>query len=246
MVGQMRWSVNRWKELYLGHPVLFPFSVRLVWGWYDRDRNLTATFRAIEDRTLTTSADEEFALPETGWVGMVHPLELDGDLCQRWTKHLADYALVQPFPQLARPVVHFREDQAAQRQFTEVDGAGLNALTFRGRAEKLGWQRGSVCDAGGIRFYHKRFPASGAEAFIELEDLYVSAGMDDSVTLGNAFFVKLGSVETGSYIYDEPESLDDPRVLSFKDVPPIAFSETLGDLLRIAGKSGANDESESS
>jgi hypothetical protein len=64
-----------------------------------------------------------------------------------------------------------------------VEGTALNALTFRGRAEKLGWQRGSVCDAGGIRFYHKPFQAAGAEALVELEDMYVGAGMDASITL---------------------------------------------------------------
>jgi hypothetical protein len=246
MVGQIRWPVERWKKLYLAHPVLFPFAVRLVWGWYDGEGKLQATFRAIEDRTLTTPADEEFRLPESGSAGIVHPLELAGTEHGQWTKHLADYAVTPPFPQLARPVVRFQEDQAALREFAEVDGTALNALTFRGRAEKLGWRRGSVCDAGGIRFYHKPFPASGAEAFVELEDMYVGAGMDASITLGKAFFVRLGSVATGSYVYDEPESMDDPRVLAFRDVPPIAFSETLGDLLRIAGTGRAKDEMPSS
>jgi len=241
MVGQMRWPVDRWRELYLAHPVLFPFAVRLVWGWYDGAGNLKATFRAMEDRTLTTADDEEFQLPGSGSTGIVHPLELSEESLGQWSGHLADYAVIPPFPQLARPVVRFQEDQAALRQFTEVEGTGLNALTFRGRAEKLGWQRGSVCDAGGIRFYHKRFPASGAEAFVELEDMYMGAGMDAFITLGNAFFVRLGSVETGSYVYDEPESMDDARVLAFRDVPPIAFSETLGDLVRIAGTSKARD-----
>ena len=234
MVRQTRWPVARWKELYLGHPILFPFSVCLVWGWYDK-AILKATFRAIEDRTLTTAGDDEFSLPETGTVGIVHPLELTPELCGQWAKHLADYAVSPPFPQLARPVVRVSGDQAGERQFSEVEDTALNALTFRGRAEKLGWQRGSVCDGGGIRFYRKPFPAAGTEALVELEDMYVGAGMDATITLGKAFFVRLGSVATGSYVYDEPESMDDRRVLSFRDVPPIAFSEALGDLRRIAG-----------
>lgn len=242
MVRQMRWPVERWKELYLGHPVLFPFSVRLVWGVYSGEGKLTDTFRALEDRTLTSAEDEQFSLPGHGCVGIVHPLELAPDLCLLWQKHLADYAVTPAFMQLGRPVVRATEVQAGEREFSDLEGTDLNALTFRGRAEKLGWRRGSVCDAGGIRFYHKPFPAAGAEALVELESMYVGAGMDADITLGSAFFVKAGSVATGSYVYDEPESLDDPRVLPFKDVPPIAFSEALGDLRRIAGASSAEDE----
>ena len=35
LVRGRRWPVARWRELFLGYPVLFPFAVRLVWGQYD-------------------------------------------------------------------------------------------------------------------------------------------------------------------------------------------------------------------
>ena len=66
--------------------------------------------------------------------------------------------------------------------------------------------------------------------------MFIGIGMDDSIKLGRFCFVKCGSVSTGSYVYDEPSDDKDPRLLSFGDVPPIVFSETLGDLARIAGK----------
>ncbi len=54
-------------------------------------------------------------------------------------------------------------------------------------------------------------------------------------------FVKSGSVSTGSYVYDEPSDEKDPRLLSFGEVPPIVFSESVGDLGRIAGGKEAED-----
>ena len=42
------------------------------------------------------------------------------------------------------------------------------------------------------------------------------------------------SKSTGSYVYDEPKTMDDPRVLPFGKVAPIAFSEVIGELRQIA------------
>ena len=77
MVRQHRWPVDRWRALFLEHPLLFPFATRLVWGAHDQDDKLIGTFRALEDRSLTTPADEVFALKGVATIGIIHPLELD-------------------------------------------------------------------------------------------------------------------------------------------------------------------------
>ena len=51
--------------------------------------------------------------------------------------------------------------------------------------------------------------------------------------------MKHASVKIGSYIYDEPSGPNDPRLVNYAGVPAIAFSEAMGDLARISGKSGA-------
>ena len=61
--------------------------------------------------------------------------------------------------------------------------------------------------------------------------------MYSDITLGKVFFVKHASVQIGSYVYDEPGNANDPRLVSYGDVPTIAFSEAMGDLVKIAGKS---------
>src|SRR5262249_48221277 len=118
----------------------------------------------------------------------------------------------------------------------QVAGTEINAMTFKGRAERLGWARGSVCDAGCINFYTKGFPTAGVDVFVETEGMYVGIDMYSNIKLGKVFFTKHGSVQIGSYTYDEPGDANDPRLISYGAVHPIAFSETMGDLAKISGK----------
>jgi hypothetical protein len=236
LVRQRRWPAERWRELFLQHPLLLPFAVRLVWGHYDDPGRRLATFRALPDRTLTTNQDEAYYLATTGLVGMIHPLELTDAERQAWQNHLADYEIEPPFSQLERKVVHCTPEQAGQRMHRDLRGTSINGMTFKGRAERLGWYRGSVCDGGGITSYFKSFPASGADVFLGLEDFYVGIDVDSSIKLGEVCFVKHGEVKVGSYTYDEPGNEDDPRIIPLGSVPPIVFSEVMGDLQKIAGK----------
>jgi hypothetical protein len=237
MVRQFRWPTARWQELYLQHPLLLPFAQRLVWGAYGPSGNLISTFRSLEDHTLTDAVDEPFTLPPDCTVGVVHPLELAPEARQAWLKHLADYDVVPPFAQLERSVVMATPEQAKTKFGNEVAETKLNAMTFKGRAERLGWTRGSVCDGGGISFYTKTFPGAGVDVFVETDGMYVGIDIYSDITLGKTFFVKHGSVQVGSYTYDEPGEPNDPRLVSFGDVPAIAFSEAIGDLGKISGKS---------
>jgi hypothetical protein len=115
-------------------------------------------------------------------------------------------------------------------------------MTFRGRAEKRGWVRGSVCDGGIVPYYHKPFHAAGVDVFLALDSMFVTVDMYSSITLETFFFVRLNSVETGSYTYDEPRDDKDPRLITAEEVPAIAFSEALGDLRHIAGKAASDEE----
>jgi len=54
----------------------------------------------------------------------------------------------------------------------------------------------------------------------------------ETIELCAAYFAKAGSIERGSYVYNEP-SPDDPRILPFEQVPAVVYSETLSDLKAI-------------
>ncbi len=241
MVRQFRWSAARWRELYLAHPLLRPFGQRLAWGGYDAAGRLAAVFRALEDGSLTNELDEPPNLEAISQVGIVHPLELAPAAREAWVRHLADYEIEPPFAQLDRPLATVLPEQRETRFGQEFSGTSLNAMTFKGRAERLGWSRGSVCDAGGIGAYLKSFPAAGVDVFLQLEGMYVGIDMYTDITLGKVYFVKHGSVQIGSYLYNEPDNANDPRLVPYGQAPAIAFSEAMGDLVRIAGKAQAGE-----
>jgi len=178
MVRQFRWPRARWEELYLQHPLLLPFAQRLVWGAYDKTGKLLGTFRALEDRSLTDAEDEPYSLPSDCDMGIVHPLELTAEIRQTWLKHLADYDIVPPFAQLERSVVTVKDEQAKTKFGNEVANTEINAMTFKGRAEKLGWGRGSVCDGGGINHYVKAFPGAGVDVFVGTDGMYDGIDMN--------------------------------------------------------------------
>lgn len=237
LVRQRRWPARRWKELFLQHPLLLPFASRLVWGHYDdAGTNRLGTFRALMDRSLTTREDEAYEVDDSGVVGMIHPLELSEDERLAWRNHLSDYEVTPPFSQLEREVVAPTPGQAAVRVYRDLAGTSINAMTFKGRAERLGWYRGSVIDAGGISSYYKSFPAAGVDVFLGTDDFYIGIDMDSDMKLGDVTFVRHASVQTGSYTYDEPAGEHDLRVVPLGEAPAIVFSEAMGDLQKIAGK----------
>ncbi len=235
LVRQFRWPAARWKELFLQHPLLAPFAQRLVWGAYDASGALLATFRALEDRSLTDMDDESYAIPADASLGIVHPLELSPDARQRWVTHFADYDVVPPFAQLERPVVLVADNQRATTMGSNFAGTILNAMTFKGRAERLGWTRWWPGDAGSISHYQKSFPTAGVDAFVETHDMFVTVAMTAEMALGNCLFVRLATVRTDAENSDEPGGAGDRRVMAFGDVPAVVFSEAMGDLATIAG-----------
>ncbi|WP_050023114.1 DUF4132 domain-containing protein [Verrucomicrobium sp. BvORR034] len=244
LVRQFRWPVSRWQELYLRNPLLRPFTQRLVWSWQGEAGEPTLVFRALEDGTLTDVNEDSVTLPMAGSVTIVHPLDLEETTRTAWLQHLADYDIAPPFPQLDRPVIRAKDEEREMRFGKHVRGTELNAMTFRGRAEKIGWVRGSVVDGGGVTSYRKTFTAAGVEAFLNVDGMYIGIGMDDTITLGNVYFVRTGTVKTGSYTYDEPSKEDDPRLVPFGEVPPVPFSEVMGDLRKISGKTGEEIDNE--
>lgn len=239
MVRQFRWPVERWRELYLAHPLLFPFACRLVWGDYAEDGKLRAAFRALEDQTLTNEQDEPIELADDAQIGIVHPLDLTPEQRQAWKMHLSDYDIESPFLQLERPVVFAADEDSQVRMSSTYKGVEINAMTFKGRAERLGWVRGSVIDGGGISSYRKPFPGACADAILELEGMYIGIDMYSSIKLERFYFVRTGSVTVGSYTYDEPSDEHDDRLIPFGEVPAIVYSETAGDLGKIAGEQAA-------
>jgi predicted DNA-binding WGR domain protein len=102
MCNGRRWQRDVFESCFVRHPLIGHLARRLLWAVYDASGQRLACFRIAEDRTYTDAADADLALPQEAVVGMPHILELSSDETAKWGSLFADYAIVQPFPQLGR------------------------------------------------------------------------------------------------------------------------------------------------
>jgi len=152
--------------------------------------------------------------------------------CQQ---NLADSDIQPIFPQLDRPIVLLEPQDQEKKISYEFRNHKVGGYHFVSQMEKRGWQRGSVVDGGMISSYYKNFPDVEMVVFLTTDGIGVGY-YDGEVELDALYVVKSGSVKTGSYTYDEPENEANIRLIPFGDIPPVIYSEVMGDLQNLTPK----------
>ncbi len=138
------------------------FAIGLIWGVYE-DKTLKATFRYMEDGSFNTVDEEAYELPQTGTIGLVHPIELEEESLAAWKEQLSDYEVIQPIEQMERTVYRPTEEEKEQTELTRFGGKLINGLSLSGRLQNMGWYRGSVQDAGGYYTFYREDGDIGVE-----------------------------------------------------------------------------------
>ncbi len=155
MVDQRTWTTDEFHTVLAGHPLLWHIVRRLVWITGEGH-----SFRLAEDRTLADSNDDEFTLPEGSAVRVAHPADLH-DVLEAWGEVFADYEILQPFPQLGRPlhVLPSGGDVLPQlKKYCDVDYPVGKILSLT----KKGWVRGEPQDGGVECWITRPLPTGGA------------------------------------------------------------------------------------
>ncbi|MET8760083.1 DUF4132 domain-containing protein [Lentzea sp. NPDC004782] len=155
MVDQRTWTAEEFHTVLAGHPLLRHIVRRLVWITDDG-----VSFRLAEDRTLADSSDDEFTLAGNATVRVAHPVDLQDSLAA-WGEVFADYEILQPFPQLGRPlhVLAPGEDFLARLEHhCDRPYAVGRVLSLT----KRGWVRGEPQDAGVECWITRPLPGGGA------------------------------------------------------------------------------------
>lgn len=230
MSAERLWQVEPWKDLFVKNPVMHQFAMGLIWGLYENGE-LKDTFRYMEDGTFNTVDEDEYDFPETGSIGLVHPIELDADMLSAWKEQLSDYEVTQPIEQLERPVFRITEEEKKERELTRFGGKLLNGLSLSGRLQGQGWYRGSVQDAGGYYTFWREDGKIGVE--LEFSGCYVG-DENEEVTVYGARFYKAGTVKRGSYVYDTVKEQHQYRL---GEVSPRYFSEIVLQLTKATASS---------
>ncbi|MGW4212200.1 DUF4132 domain-containing protein [Lentzea sp. NPDC004789] len=203
MVDQRTWTAEEFHTVLAGHPLLRHIVRRLVWI---TDEGVS--FRLAEDRTLADSADDEFTLPENATVRVAHPVDLQ-DSSAAWGEVFADYEILQPFPQLGRPlhVLAPGEDFLDQlKDYRDRPYAVGRILSLT----KRGWIRGEPQDAGIECWITRPLPGGGA----------LVASLDPGIAVGaiDAFpeirFADLGYTTSGDGHWPAPDPITVSEILS--------------------------------
>lgn len=218
MVAQRRWTGAEFRQLFVGHPLLWHLVRRLVWGLYDERGALVGALRVAEDRTFADIDDEPVSLPDDAEVGVAHPLHL-GDTVAGWGEVFADYEILQSFSQLGREVHTPTETELAAHRLTRFEGITVHVGKLLG-LERRGWHRTAPEDAGIQGWIERELPGGGG----------VVIGLDPGIVVGIVDeFVdqKLDEIwvrrAQDSYWGNE-------RVGSFGDLDAVTRSEIIRDL----------------
>lgn len=228
--AERMWPAEKWRELFVKNPIMHQFATGLIWGLYE-EGTLKMTFRYMEDGSFNTVDEEEYELPETGLIGLVHPIELSKENLAAWKEQLSDYEVTQPFEQLERPVYQITEEEQDKKELTRFGGKLLNGLSLSGKLQGLGWYRGSVQDAGGYYTFYREDGNVGVE--LEFSGCFVG-DENEEVTVYGAVFYKAGTVKRGSYVYD---TVKKENQYALSEVSPRYFSEIVLQLTKATASS---------
>ncbi|WP_244247582.1 DUF4132 domain-containing protein [Leptospira yasudae] len=231
LVVQRKWACADWKDFFLKNPIANAYAQNFI--WVQTLKQSAKRFYVSEARTLDQN-DQTFELDPNAKIHLLHPLSLDEAERTLWSSKLKQKKIDPPIVQLDRETHSVESDEKKKTISRRFEEKSMVGITFKNRAEKFGWRRGSVVDAGEVSSYRKLFPNENVEVYLKLQGLNVqNYDFEEPVTFKEFFFVKHGSIATGSYVYDEPRNEEDHRLIPFEEVDPIVYSETLYDLNRI-------------
>ncbi|MDA1365852.1 DUF4132 domain-containing protein [Glycomyces algeriensis] len=144
MVQGRTWTPAEFDEHFVQHPLVWHLARRLVWT-AESDGPRTS-FRLAEDKGCTDVEEEAFTLPADAAIRLAHPALIGGEV-DAWGEILADYEILQPFPQLERPVMAFTDEELQTGRLTRFEGVTVPVGKLLGLTSK-GWERAAPQDAG--------------------------------------------------------------------------------------------------
>jgi Domain of unknown function (DUF4132) len=197
MNRQRSWDRETFVQRFVEHPLLRHLGYRLLWEIDDG----SLRFRIAEDGSFADARDEPTTLPAKARVRLIHPISLRDESRAAWSERFEDYEILQPFPQLGRPVHRLHDDDHGQTRLVRYAGAS----TTGGRLFALR-RRGWSSRSGGAEM--TRELPGGSDAWIRLSPPFTSdRGGEHAYEIGEAWCVD-----------------------TLNRLPAIDYSELIGDL----------------
>jgi hypothetical protein len=227
LAAERQWPVQDWLESFHGHPVMRRLIERLVWQGIDEDGDAQGLLRPTQEGDFTNAEDEDIDVRAFAHLRLAHAALVEPELADAWRVHLKDYEvkpLIDQFPKGFKPFGGEAEDATA---VTDRHGWLGESRSYRGIAEKLGYQR-EMGDGGGTIGYYKTFGTTGLTAVIQTNGGHA---VDENVpqALKDLIFRRKGSYNGAPLV----------------EVPPVLLAMCHADLHAIAKKGAFDEEWES-
>lgn len=232
MITTRHWAWQEFETLLVHHPLMTHLVQRLVWGSYDANNQLIATFRVAEDQTYADAADEEYIPSGIASVDVIHPINLTTEQRAVWGQALSDYEIIPPFPQINRDIYILRPEEMEAKEITRFKEIPVPTATLVWTLESLEWKRGRT-DQGEIQTHYKYFPIHNVTAVVgDYENAFFGGDMYGDEVIDACCFV------SGNYVssIDGMWSIPKERILRLSEVDTIVFSEVLRDLHIVTAK----------
>lgn len=214
------WPLELWTSCLLKHPIAGRLIQRLVWQGLDADGKVLATFRVLEDGSLTDTDDDTVESAAFHGLRLAHRALIGEGQATAWVQHMKDYEVAPLFPQLDRPLHKLDDNQKAATAIDDRKGWMIESLKLKSIATKLGYQTGEVGDGGSYMDYVKRFNGAGVIVSVGFTGSYMGAGAERiAAALTDLEFRKVGARG---------------RTLELSNVPPVLMSEAIADLHAMA------------
>lgn len=240
LLADRRWTMEAWQHLFVKNPVMHSFAIGLIWAAYEENQ-LVQTFRYMEDGSFNTSEEEEYTLSPNAVIGLVHPIDISEEELSAWKEQLKDYEIVQPIEQLNRKVYPIKEEEKRKIDLSRFHGRKISAATLLGRAEKLGWYKGFVEDAGMFYAFYREdvvkrvkkedgtIQLFGNAAELSFSGMNVNYDFygEQTAEIENIRFYVPGTVKYGGDRYD---SVTEHTAVKLDQVNPRYFSEIINQL----------------
>lgn len=217
------WAFEDW-QLYLNqHPLVRRLLQRLVWV-HSANGQVVASFRPLDDGTLTNRDDEEVQFNPTDRIQLAHETKLSAEDIAGWQQHFVDYEITPLFPQFGKGTYGLPASLAKADKIEDFKGYLIETFALRNRALKLGYTRGQAEDGGWFYVYQKRFPTLGLEAVIE----FTGNGLpEENRTVA---LIHLSFASSGQH-----------NKIPLSTIPKVLLSECYGDLRTLAADGSGFD-----
>jgi hypothetical protein len=223
MCTERGWTAADFRAYLLGHPILSRLCQRVTWSVGQGETGFS--FRPLGDGTLTDANDAAVELEPSARIQVLHPLCVPPETVAAWTRHLADYEIVPLFDQLGRAPYRLPAELRTATAVGDYRGHMIEAFKLRGRATKLGFQRGANDDGAWFSTYCRLLPRLGIEVVIHFTGNQLPEE-NRTVALETLAFRRGGQVRD---------------LLPLGQVPAVLLSESYNDLRTLAAEGSGYD-----